>query len=81
MPRRRLNPSDPPSAGHLPICVSQKWGGSCRVRLLRSFDPHATSPDVEDPYYGSDGDFERVLEQVEAAVPGLLEEVRARLDG
>ena len=51
---------------------------SDRRRLLRSFDPSADSPDVPDPYWGSDADFETVREQIEAAVPGLLEWVRAR---
>ncbi|WP_216895005.1 low molecular weight protein-tyrosine-phosphatase [Nocardia alni] len=50
-----------------------------RSRLLRSFDPHAPGPDVEDPYYGDDRDFEEVREKIEAAVPGLLEWVRERL--
>ena len=50
-----------------------------RVRLLRSFDPDASSGDVEDPYYGDDAGFELVLEQVEAAVPGLLAWVRERV--
>ncbi len=52
-----------------------------RRRLLRSFDPDAGSRNVGDPYYGGDADFERVREQIEAAVPGLLDWVRERLDG
>ncbi|GAB2915266.1 low molecular weight protein-tyrosine-phosphatase [Rhodococcus aerolatus] len=55
-----------------------------RVRLLRSFDPHSRDGgdpgdlDVADPYYGGDADFELVLAQVEAAVPGLLAWVAER---
>ncbi|MFT4199446.1 low molecular weight protein-tyrosine-phosphatase [Gordonia sp. (in: high G+C Gram-positive bacteria)] len=51
-----------------------------RVRLLRSFDP-ASDPadDVPDPYYGTEDDFARVREQIEAAVPGILDWVRAEL--
>ncbi|WP_307868095.1 low molecular weight protein-tyrosine-phosphatase [Umezawaea beigongshangensis] len=50
-----------------------------RVRLLRSFDPDADGPDVPDPYYGGREGFDEVLAMVEAAVPGLLAEVRERL--
>ncbi len=50
-----------------------------RRRLLRSFDPDADSPDVPDPYYGDETDFELVREHIEAAVPGLLEWVREQL--
>ncbi|MWA02788.1 low molecular weight phosphotyrosine protein phosphatase [Actinomadura sp. LD22] len=51
-----------------------------RIRLLREFDPEAGADlDVPDPYYGGRADFDLVLEQVEAAIPGLLEEIRAGL--
>ena len=49
------------------------------VRLLRSFDPQADSPDVDDPYYGSLADFERVLAEVVAAAPGLVAHLRTLL--
>jgi protein-tyrosine phosphatase len=51
-----------------------------RNRLLRSFDPHAPVPDIADPYYGDDHDFEVVREKVEAAMPGLLDWVSERLE-
>lgn len=48
-----------------------------RVRLLREFDPQARGDrSVADPYYGSVRQFAEVREQIEAAVPGLLDEVR-----
>ncbi|WP_194819264.1 low molecular weight protein-tyrosine-phosphatase [Nocardia sp. XZ_19_385] len=47
--------------------------------LLRSFDPDADGPDVPDPYYGDTSDFELVRDQIEAAIPGLLDWVRAEL--
>jgi protein-tyrosine phosphatase len=51
-----------------------------KIRLLREFDPDAGGDlDVPDPYYGDQADFDLVLEQVEAAMPGLLEEIRAAL--
>jgi protein-tyrosine phosphatase len=48
-----------------------------KVRLLREFDPSATDLDVPDPYYGGDHGFETVLDMVEAACRGLLDELRA----
>lgn len=54
-------------------------GDRAKVRLLRSFDPGAASPDVDDPYYGEDHGFDAVLEQVEAAAPGLVAHVRQEL--
>ncbi|WP_327114243.1 low molecular weight phosphotyrosine protein phosphatase [Nocardia sp. NBC_01730] len=50
-----------------------------RLRLLRTFDPDADDQDVADPYYGSATDFDLVRDQIEAAVPGLLDWVRAEL--
>ena len=55
-------------------------GARGKIRLLREFDPDAGSDlDVPDPYYGGRDGFDIVLEQVEAAMPGLLEEIRAAL--
>ena len=52
-----------------------------RIRMLRSFDPRsgAHAPDVEDPYYGDQDDFEQVLTVIEAALPGLHDWVDERL--
>ncbi|HVV22220.1 MAG TPA: low molecular weight protein-tyrosine-phosphatase [Pseudonocardiaceae bacterium] len=51
-----------------------------RVRMFRSFDPDATGDlDVPDPYYGGPDGFTDVMAMVEAAMPGLLEYVRAQL--
>jgi protein-tyrosine phosphatase len=50
-----------------------------KVRLLREFDPAAVVAgdlDVPDPYYGGAHGFDRVLDLVEAACRGLLDEVR-----
>lgn len=58
------------------------FGIERRTRLLRSFDPDAGHYlDVDDPYHGGPEEFRRVRLEVEAAVPGLLDWVRARLDG
>jgi protein-tyrosine phosphatase len=56
-----------------------------KVRLLREFDPAsaasgagAGSLEVPDPYFGAGGGFEEVLDQVEAACAGLVEQIRSR---
>ncbi|MFC4056058.1 low molecular weight protein-tyrosine-phosphatase [Actinomadura syzygii] len=68
--------------GHLNALRAMAPGEEARgrIRLLREFDPDAGADlDVPDPYYGDDAGFDLVLEQVEAAMPGLLEEIRAAL--
>ena len=55
-------------------------GDPDKVALLRSFDPQADDDEVPDPYYGPDSGFEDVLAMTVAAVPGILEEIRRRLD-
>jgi protein-tyrosine phosphatase len=57
-------------------------GGSARarVRLLREFDPASAAADdleVPDPYYGGAGGFDEVLDLVQAACAGLLEQIAA----
>ena len=47
-----------------------------RVRLLRGFDPEADGHDVADPYYGDHSGFTRTRLQIDAALPGLISEVR-----
>ena len=50
-----------------------------KIRLLREFDPASSGDlDVPDPYYGGPRGFEEVLDLVDAACRGLLEEVRPR---
>jgi protein-tyrosine phosphatase len=54
-----------------------------RVRMLRELDPASAGLndlDVPDPYYGGSRGFEDVLDVVQAACVGLLEELRGRLD-
>jgi protein-tyrosine phosphatase len=51
-----------------------------KVRLLREYDLAAVAAgdlDVPDPYYGGAYGFDHVLDLVEAACRGLLDEVRA----
>jgi len=51
-----------------------------KLRLLRSYDPASDGVDVDvpDPYYGGPNGFELVLDQVEAACRGLLDDLRRR---
>jgi protein-tyrosine phosphatase len=62
-----------------------RGGRKDQVRLIREFDPaFAGRPvdarlDLEDPWWGTDSDFETALDQIEAAAPGVVEYVRERL--
>jgi protein-tyrosine phosphatase len=50
-----------------------------KVRLLREFDPASAGAedlDVPDPYYGAPGGFDEVLDLVQAACQGLLDQIR-----
>ena len=50
-----------------------------KIHLLREYDPaSAGAPDLDvpDPYYGGDDGFETVLDMVDAACRGLLDELR-----
>jgi protein-tyrosine phosphatase len=50
-----------------------------KVRLFREFDPAsngAADLDVPDPYFGGDQGFEHVLDLVDSASRGLLDEIR-----
>jgi protein-tyrosine phosphatase len=48
-----------------------------KVRLLREYDPgHGGDLDVPDPYYGADDGFAEVLELVDAACRGLIDDLR-----
>jgi protein-tyrosine phosphatase len=51
-----------------------------KVHMLREFDPLSTPDDydVPDPYYGGPSGFDDVIDLVEAACRGLLEEVLAK---
>ena len=55
---------------------------AAKVRLLREFDPAGDGHgdlDVPDPYYGETDGFARVLDLVDAACRGLLDELRERV--
>lgn len=65
--------------GHERALLQRAGRHSDKVRLLRQYDPAADGPDVPDPYGGPVAEFEEVYAQVEAAMPGLLDAVRADL--
>ena len=51
-----------------------------RIHLLREFDPvsnGAPDLDVPDPYYGGNDGFEHVIDLVDAACRGLLDQLRS----
>jgi protein-tyrosine phosphatase len=52
-----------------------------RARRFLEFAEGVDVGDVLDPYYGDGDGFARVLDLVEAAADGLLEEIRARVEG
>ena len=49
-----------------------------KLRLFMEFAPHLHEEEVPDPYYGGANGFERVLDMIEAASQGLLEDIRQR---
>jgi protein-tyrosine phosphatase len=49
-----------------------------RARLFLEYARHHAEREVPDPYYGGADGFERVLDMVEDAAQGLLEEIRQR---
>lgn len=49
-----------------------------RVTLFLSYAPHLGVDEVPDPYYGGMAGFERVLDMIEAAAEGLLNDIRRR---
>ena len=61
--------------------LRERLPGVDTVRLMRSFDPHASSDedlDIADPWFGSAEDFDTAWEQIEAATPGVVEWLQER---
>ena len=53
-----------------------------KIRMLRSFDPAMVGQDlldqgIEDPWYGGHADFDAVWHQIHAALPGLVDHIKA----
>ena len=58
--------------------VSALCRGSAVVRPFLDFAPDSPEREVPAPYYGGPGGFERVLDLVEEASEGLLDDIRDR---
>jgi protein-tyrosine phosphatase len=58
--------------------VSSACRGSTVVQLFLDFAADSLEREVPDPYYGGPDGFERVLDLVEEASEGLLEDIRER---
>ena len=58
--------------------VSSLCRGSAVVRPFLDFASDSTEREVPDPYYGGPEGFERVMDLVEGASEGLLEDIRER---
>ena len=50
-----------------------------KIRLLLEFSSAAPGPSVPDPYYGGKLGFQRVLDLVEEAIEGLVDDLQSRL--
>ncbi|EAQ00834.1 putative low molecular weight protein tyrosine phosphatase [Janibacter sp. HTCC2649] len=51
-----------------------------KVKLMRSFDPTSVAAedlDMDDPWWGDDASFDQTYAEVRAAVPGIVDHVRA----
>jgi low molecular weight protein-tyrosine phosphatase len=55
-------------------------GQEHKVRLFLEYAVDATERVVPDPYFGGASGFDRVLDLIEDAAAGLLEEIRARVE-
>jgi len=53
-------------------------GSKHKLQLFLSYAPHLESDEVPDPYYGGPMGFERVLDMIEDAAEGLLQDIRMR---
>ena len=51
-----------------------------RIRLLMDYATHSTEDEVPDPYLTLGARFDLVLEMIEDAASGLLEELKRQLD-
>ena len=49
-----------------------------RIHLFLEFAPHLSLREVPDPYYGGPSGFDDVLDLVEEASSGLLNDIRKR---
>jgi protein-tyrosine phosphatase len=60
-----------------PICPREHAG---KLKLFMEFAAGAEDLEIPDPYGGEEGDFEAVLDRLEAAADGLLAHLREQLE-
>ena len=58
--------------------VSALCDGAAVVRPFLDFAPGSPEREVPDPYYGGPNGFERVIDLIEEASEGLIEDIRSR---
>ena len=66
------------SQNHSDLSMKAPTNALDRIRMFLSFAPKEGITDVPDPYYGGANGFDHVLDLVEAASLGLLQEIRKR---
>lgn len=54
------------------------YGSEYKLQLFLSYAPNMETDEVPDPYYGGAMGFERVLDMVEEAANGLLQDIQLR---
>jgi len=67
---------------HLAAHADDPDDAHASIVMLRSYDGEAVAEDdleVPDPYYGGEAEFREVIEQVERACQGLLDDLRRRV--
>lgn len=52
---------------------------TAKIKMMLEFSPHATQPDVPDPWYGNMTNFELVLSLIENATPGVVSYIQDEL--
>ena len=67
------------SQNHSDLSMMAPTGAQDRIRMFLSFAAEKGIRDVPDPYYGGEDGFDHVLDLVEAASLGLLQDIRKRL--
>ena len=65
------------------VAMARDDADRAKVRLFRSFDPEAVAAGelgMDDPWYGTDPAYDQTYAEISAAVPGIVEHVRAELE-
>ena len=63
--------------------IARNDADRAKLRLFRSFDPDAVAAGelgMDDPWYGTDPAYDQTYAEITAAVPGIVEHVRAELE-